>query len=243
MLVLYTQTTVKLIRLYAPSIILGSVSIGCLTKSHDLLSKRNAALSAAYAGLDATFKNYRDRVQKELGEEKEREIYNDVRVKEVPDGKGVKLEKYRGPHGGSPYAVFFGPDNRNFITGSSEVNIMQLRQRQNYLNDMLRIRGHMFLNEAYDELGFDRTTAGAVVGWIYDPNNENPRPDGKPRQSYIDFGIWEDHNRDSLADFVVYNEGIFLDFNVEGEIFELIGGAKPLWKYRDKLLGRMEGLD
>lgn len=242
--VLYTQTTVRLVRLYAPAVILGSVSIGCLTKSHNILTQRNAALSAAYAGLDATFKNYRDRVKESIGEEEELAIFNDVQSKAItnPDGS-VSLTKSVGPNGGSPYAVFYDSNNRNF-SPSSEANIMVLRQRQNYLNDMLRMRGHMFLNEVYRELGFDDTTAGAVVGWIFDPEGRTKRPDGSSHSSHIDFGIWADHNRDSLVDFVQYNEGIFLDFNVEGEIHKLLHQSKPIWQYRDQVigkLGRMKG--
>lgn len=219
---LYMQTTVKIVKLYGPAIILGSVSIGMLTKSHSLLNQRNAALSAAYAGLQATFDNYRERTQKELGEEREREIYNDVQVETAKGKKGsVELTKHVGAHGGSQYARFYDETNRNFVPGNNpEMNIMVLRQRENYLNDKLSRKGHLFLNEAYRELGFEDTTAGAVVGWIFDPQGR--RKDGIVRENRVDLGIWADHNRDALVDFVVHGEGIFLDFNVDGEIYRLI---------------------
>lgn len=235
-LVLFTQTSVTLVRLYGPAILLGSVSIAALTKSHNLLQSRNSALSAAYAGLEATFGNYRERVRRELGEEKEQEIYRDVRVVEFPDGKGgIVLKKEQGPDGCSMYAELYSADtNHNFHVGSLEANILTLRQRENYLNDRLRMRGHLFLNEALEELGFDHTEAGSVVGWLYKP--EDPTHNG---QSYVSFGCWTNNNRDQIDHMMMNNaDGIFLDFNVDGEIYRRLDEVKPLWKLTDKTLRR-----
>ena len=77
---------------------------------------------------------------------------------------------------------------------------------------MLRTRGHLFLNEVYDMLGFPRTKAGAVVGWLYDPK----RPE--LGDTYVDFGMYEVHQL-SEGDFVNTNTHSFiLDFNVVGDI-------------------------
>lgn len=232
--VLYVQTVVKLTKLYGPSIIIGSVSIAALTKSHNLLQNRNAALSAAYAGLEATFGNYRDRVRKELGDEQEEEIYRDVQVKRtMVEGKRVK-NKFGGG-GGSPYVELFSADtSHNFHVGSHEANIMTLRQRENYLNDRLRMRGHLFLNEALEEIGLEHTEAGAVVGWLYKP--DDPNHDG---QSFVSLCCWGDSARDSINPLAMNNEGgIFIDFNVDGEIHRRLDEVKPIWKLTDKALRR-----
>jgi hypothetical protein len=90
---------------------------------------------------------------------------------------------------------------------------MFLKTQQAYLNDILRIRGHVFLNEVYDALGLERTQAGALVGWI--SNNV----DG---DCYIDFGLF-DGERPRVRDFVNGNErSILLDFNVDGVIYDLL---------------------
>lgn len=46
--------------------------------------------------------------------------------------------------------------------------MMFLRRQQDYANEMLKARGHLFLNEVYDLLDIPRSKAGQVVGWVYD---------------------------------------------------------------------------
>jgi hypothetical protein len=59
----YTVHTVRIAKLYAPSALVGVAAIGALTGSHVTLQRRNAALTAAYSLLNASYENYRDRVR------------------------------------------------------------------------------------------------------------------------------------------------------------------------------------
>jgi hypothetical protein len=60
--IIYTRSAVEIAKLYGPSVILGVAGITMLTKSHNILQERNAALTAAYVALDKGFKEYRARV-------------------------------------------------------------------------------------------------------------------------------------------------------------------------------------
>ena len=92
---------------------------------------------------------------------------------------------------------------------------MYLRRQQEFANEMLRARGHLYLNEVYDMLGFPRTKAGQIVGWIYDDKNPNG-------DNYVDFNIY-DVTDESKRDFVNgYERSILLDFNVDGPIYEMM---------------------
>ena len=55
----YFQTGIKIAKLYAPSVILGTLSLGAMFASNNMLKKRNVALAAAYATIDKSFKEYR----------------------------------------------------------------------------------------------------------------------------------------------------------------------------------------
>ena len=72
----YAKTGVKIARVYAPSVLLGSFSIGCLVGSHHILNKRYLGTAAAYTLLDDSFTKYRDKVKGIIGEEVEKTYFS-----------------------------------------------------------------------------------------------------------------------------------------------------------------------
>jgi hypothetical protein len=213
-LYLSIQTMAKITRLYAPAAGLGVISVAALTGSHVVLTRRNVAVTAAYKAVEEGFAQYRERVAANLGEEKEREIYRGVGTVDIHDTKAGKVEakKFINPGGGPPsmYAKFFDHNNKNW-SPLPEYNMLFLRANQNYANQRLHARGHVLLNDIYDELGMERTKAGCVVGWVLGNGDD-----------YIDFGVFDTNANDSFYDFVHGDEGIWLDFNVDGVVYELI---------------------
>lgn len=220
--IVYIQTGVKMAKNYLPTITLGALSIGCILSAHNILSKRNVALLAAYKASEEAFANYRGNVQKELGEEKDRQFLyglEKTKVEEiVTDDKGKKKKikkEVELPIGqiASQYARYFDECNPNW-TKDPEQNRYFITCIQNMLNDRLRSVGHVFLNEAYEALGFKHSSAGAVVGWVYDPAN------GK--DNYIDFDIFDEESFTKREFVNGYERSILLDFNVDGVIYDLI---------------------
>ena len=219
----YTQTAMKVAKLYAPAVILGSASLGCLLASNDILRKRNAALSAAYMTVDKSFKEYRQRVVDRFGEEVEKEIRYNIKAEEVTstvvaeDGSETTITetvKVMDPNLYSDYAKFFD-EASPYWQKDPEYNFMFLKSQQQYATDLLRARGRLFLNEVYDMLGIEKTKAGQIVGWVYNP--ENPIGD-----NFVDFGIF-DMSKERVRAFVNgYEPNILLDFNVDGNIWDLM---------------------
>lgn len=216
-LVLYIRTAGKFAKLYTPAVVAGALSIVCLTQSHRILTQRNAGLMAAYTGLDKAFRAYRDRVIGEHGVEKDREYRygkQTVQVGETKAGKPVMQDRVAGEPSG--YAKLFGQDYSTSWQQVPDYNMVFLRSNQNWCNDMLRSRGHLFLNEVYAQLGLEHTKAGAVVGWIYDESDPN-------RDNYVDFGIFNRQMEPEHFDFFTgKNDAIWLDFNVDGVIYDQI---------------------
>lgn len=221
MAIVYSQTALKIAKIYIPAVALGTASLACIISSHNVLKKRNVALAAAYGSLDKGFKSYRKRVADRFGDEVEKQLRYNTKAEEVTEkiidenGKETEvtttveiaeLDKY------SEYSRFFD-DGCTGWEKDPEYNMVFLRAQQQYANDLLKSRGHLYLNEVYDMLGIPRSKAGQVVGWIYD--SENPVGD-----NYVDFGIY-DTNKRSSRDFVNgYERTILLDFNVDGNILE-----------------------
>lgn len=225
LVITYSRAAINFAKLYGPSVALGAVSLGCIFASNNILRKRGIAIAAAYTAVDTTFKEYRKRVVERFGEEVDRELKYNLKAKKVTEKvvdeetgetKKVKKTEYTAedPNGYSDYARFFD-EYCNGWEKDPEYNLMFLRTQQSYANDLLKSRGHLFLNEVYDMLGIPRTKAGQVVGWVY--NEDNPVGD-----NFVDFGIY-DINRETNRDFVNgYERSILLDFNVDGNIWDLI---------------------
>ena len=217
----YANTAVQIVKLYAPSVILGTLSITAMLTSNNILRKRNIALAAAYTAVDKGFKEYRSRVVERFGEELDKELRYNIKAKEIEEtvvdektGKEKKVKKTVNVVDPSTYSVYarFYDDGCNGWTKNPEDNLYFLKCQENYANDILKTRGHLFLNEVYDMLGIPRTQAGQIVGWMYD--EKEPIGD-----NFVDFGIFDLYN-EKKRDFVNgYERTILLDFNVDGEIY------------------------
>lgn len=218
-----TQGIIKVVKLYAPSVVLGGLSLTAIISSNHILRKRNIAIAAAYATVDKSFKDYRSRVVERFGKDLDRELRHNIKMKEVEqivvDENGNEtVEKTTVNVAERPeysdYAKIYDSGNTGWCK-DPETNLMVLRRMEDYANDKLKEKGHLFLNEVYDMLGFPRTRAGQEVGWIYD--EKEPVGD-----NYVDFGIY-DFAKPKNADFVNgYERSIVLDFNVDGPILDMI---------------------
>lgn len=220
--IIYAKGGLNLVKLYGPSVALGAASIGCILTSHNIVRKRNIALAAAYTAVDSGFKEYRGRVVERFGEELDKELKYNVKAEEVKEkvvdenGKEQTVTTVVrtpiDPNYTSEYARFYDV-GCNGWTKNPEYNLMFLRQQQNYANDLLQKRGHVFLNEVYDMLGIPRSSAGQIVGWVLGSETGD---------DYIDFGIYDVHKPTNM-DFVNGHErSILLDFNVDGVVYDLL---------------------
>lgn len=231
----YIQTGIKFIKLYAPAVMLGVISITSILASNNILRKRNIALSAAYTAVDKAFKEYRKRVveNEKFGKDVDKELKYGIKAKKIKDsstdpetGKEVKTEKtvfVVNPSDISEFARFFEQyttdEEGNTIVNhnwdpNNEYNLMFIKAQERYANDLLKAKKRLFLNEVYEMLGLPRSKAGQIVGWVYDPEDTS-------RDNYVDFGLYQDNL--SYSDFVNgYDPAILLDFNVDGNIWDLM---------------------
>lgn len=210
----YVQTGIKYAKLYAPAVILGSLSVTSILASNNILRKRNVALGAAYAAIDKSYKEYRGRVIERFGEQVDRELKYNIKAKKFEEietdpetGKQKKVKKtvmVTDPNLQSDYAVYFDNKSRYYET-NMDYNRMFLKAQQQYANDKLQARGHVYLNEVLDDLDLPRTPAGQIVGWTKDG------PDG-----YINFRIIEVERETEDGR---HEPALLLDFNVEGDIW------------------------
>ena len=208
---LYWTTSKQIFRLYSPAIALGTLSIAAILTSHGIMQGRNLALVSAYNALDNFHKKYREEVEKTLGVDKEREIFERANVK--PETTSEDGEQKDSPvETGAYYSKWFD-ESSPYFKKDSDYNRMFLLSQQTYFNDLLVSRGHVFLNEVYDALGFRHTSAGAVCGWLYEAGTGD---------DYIDFGIFNRDDEKTHSFINGFSNEVLLDFNVDGEIYNKI---------------------
>ena len=219
----YAKAGIGLIKLYGPAIMLGAASLTCILASHNIIHKRNVALTAAYATVERNFKDYRGRVVERFGEALDKELRYNIKAREIEEivtdeegnEKVVKTTIHTADVDlGSDYARFFD----EYCLGwrkDADYNRMFVQQIQSWANDKLKSQGYLYLNDVYEMLGFEKTKAGQVVGWIYDESNQLG-------DNYVDFGLYDLHN-EKKRDFINGRErSVLLDFNVDGNIWELM---------------------
>ena len=216
----YLKTTGSLAKLYAPTIAVGTLSLACILTSRNIMQKRYLGVVAAYNGLSAAFEEYRKRVRDEYGDGLDKHFRYGTTYDELPvyDENGKKTKEKEQVEKTETGMVIPNDDSCRFFDSSNPnwdknptFSMMWLRGQQNILNDILHTRGHVFLNEVYDALGFPHTPQGAVLGWI-DGEGDN----------CIDFGLY-DPNKENVRRFVNgVDNVIMLEFNHDGVIWDKI---------------------
>lgn len=224
----HKHTAMEAVKLYAPSVALGTLSIVSIVASHKILSKRNVALAAAYTAVDKGFKEYRERVVDRFGKELDHELRYNIKRKEIEEkivdenGEEQVIKKTvtvaEGTHP-DEFTIFFDETCTGW-TKDSEANKYFLITQQALANKMLIERGHLFLNEVLDLIGAQRTRAGSQVGWFYDKSNPH-------LNNYIDFGIFdqigiEKYDERKRAFINGHERSIMLCPNVDGVIYDFL---------------------
>lgn len=227
-LLCYIQPAGKLLKVYSPAIIIGSLSIASLLTSHNLMRKRLIGVAAAYAALDKTFKEYRQRVVDKYGEEEDYRLrYNVVETGEkikIMDKNGKsKNVKLLGPNidnGMSCYARLYDEENvpTEFNRLNYDLNVSKIEATKRYFNDKLRIQKRVFLCDLLYALGYDENYDPDIydeywdmahhVGWTYDPKRDDI-------DNYIEIKIL---NFNPEIDGDMRDPAFWIDFNVQGVV-------------------------
>lgn len=212
---LYYNTGMELTKVYGPTVAVGTLSVASVLWGHNILKGRHVATLAAYSGLSEQFAAYRSRVARTVGEKAERDIYHGAygEYVEDPDHKGEYKMQPNWSEAGNElnYARPWFDEVNRLWTKNPDTNSHFLRGVQSHMNQLLNVRGHLFLNEVYDALHMPRCPEGQQMGWVLD------NPDG---DSFVDFGFMTSDDPNTIA----FNQGIEprvrLNMNVD---------SKPVW--------------
>lgn len=219
---LMVKTGVNLAKAYAPVVALEALSVTCILVSRNILNKRYLGAVAAYNGLSEVFKRYRNRVIDENGADMDRHYMYGTKIDKekitVVDENGKKSKELQVTETTEidqndrdlSFRVF---DYTNpYWDKNPTYSMFFLKSQQNMWNDKLHTRGHVFLNEVLEALGFDQIPMGSLIGWLDDENGTG----------VIDFGLY-DLNKDNVKRFINGKDNaILLEFNHDGIIWDKI---------------------
>lgn len=222
----YLETAGRFLKLYGPSIVLIGGGIGCLLGSNNILKNRWLGAAGAYEALNASVNEYRKRVGVDVGEEREKELWNNIKTIDVTeqneDGMDeVKKLTVADPGSlGSPYAVIFDELNHCWKRDAS-YNRIFLQCQEAEANRLLCARGYLWLSEVLE-----------LLGYYYEPENE--RFDISPelaelsrnvgwtmvgkKEPNVQFSVLHANTERAIDFRKGFESSCVIDFNIDGDI-------------------------
>lgn len=137
---------------YIPAIVTGAATIACIFGANMLNKRQQAALMSAYALLDSSYKDYKNKAKELYGEEGDQHIREEIakdKYKEADISVDDDLKLF--------YDEFSG---RYF-----ESTIEKVQQAEYWINRDLSMRDWATVNEFYEYLDIDPIDGGDDLGW------------------------------------------------------------------------------
>lgn len=146
---------------YIPSVVMGVSTIACIFGANVLNKRQQAAIASAYALIDRTYKDYRNKVKELYGEETDNQIRDAIAVDKIKE-----IDVYT-PGCGS--LDIYSGEKRLFYEehygGYFESTIEAVQNAEYHFNRNFALRGFANLNEFYEFLGLEPTEEGGSLGW------------------------------------------------------------------------------
>lgn len=213
------------VRTVAPAAIVGAATITMIYFSNSISKKRLAAMGAAYATLQTAFDGYKRTMVEALGKESVEKILKPKlpnvgkSAEEIlssdnkSDAAYVSDAVVNSLKALSPYARIIAEESSTCWDPNEDYTSQNLAAVQLWANRRLERKGHLFLNEVFDQLGLSRTREGAVVGWLKNGEGDN----------YVSFGDFDASiYRVPSDDYTRVDSNFIVDFNVDGVIWDRI---------------------
>lgn len=213
------------VRTVAPAAIVGAATITMIYFSNSISKKRLAAMGAAYATLQTAFDGYKRTMVEALGKESVEKILKPKlpnvgkSAEEIlssdnkSDAANVSDAVVNSLKALSPYARIIAEESSTCWDPNEDYTSQNLTAVQLWANRRLERKGHLFLNEVFDQLGLSRTREGAVVGWLKNGEGDD----------YVSFGDFDASiYRVPSDDYTRVDSNFIVDFNVDGVIWDRI---------------------
>lgn len=137
---------------YIPAVIAGTATIACIFGANMLNKRQQASLMSAYALLDSSYKEYKDKVVEVYGEEADSKIKEEI-AKDKYEETDISVEDGK--------QLFFDTFSGRYFKST----MIDVQNAEYYLNRDLSMRDWATINEWYEYLNIDPIDGGDDLGW------------------------------------------------------------------------------
>ena len=138
---------------YIPATIVGVSTIACIFGINHLSTRNQASLMSAYALLDSSYKEYREKVGELYGEDADNNVKKVIVKAKYNTLKDVYEEEGK--------ELFFDYEGVRYFWSTIE----EIEEAEYKFNQNLSMSGFGCVNDFYDLLGLEHTDAGFQLGW------------------------------------------------------------------------------
>lgn len=137
---------------YLPAALMGTATVACILGANHINQVKQANLMTAYTCLDASYKEYRNKVKEVFGEKAAEQI-----------DKEIEKERYVSEQYGDPSEkkLFYDEFSNRYF----EMSIFEVLKATYDANRMYGLLGEMSLNQLYEFFNLEPTKLGESVGW------------------------------------------------------------------------------
>ena len=148
-------------KVYLPTAIMGAATIACMVGSHNIQTRRTAAVATLYSIAEASLDAYQEKVTETLGATKEQKIRDEIsqdRLDSDPVHDNQIIITGKGD------ALCYDSLSGRYFKSDAE----KIRQAVNELNRRMMTEMTIELNDLYWAIGLEAVKLGSEVGWNID---------------------------------------------------------------------------
>lgn len=155
---------------YIPSTVIGVSTIICIVGANVLNRLQQASLSSAYALINKSYNEYKEKLKELYGEEAHQKIIDSIAKEHCNDVylSGQDICGWNsldfGEHDPDENRLFYDEYSRRYF----ESSVSRVLQAEYHLNRNFVMSGHLPVNDFYEMLGLSALDGGEYVGWNCD---------------------------------------------------------------------------
>ena len=154
---------------YIPAVVVGTSTIVCIFGANVLNKRQQASISSAYALLNSSYQDYKDKLKELYGEEAHQKIIDAIAAEKAKDvyitadgiceSTSLSFDE-RNP---DDMHLFYDAFSRRYF----ESTIAQVLEAEYHLNRNLSLGGDVCINDFYNFLGIEPIDGGDYLSWFY----------------------------------------------------------------------------